>query len=217
MATTVQQAGFQVNPGDHLRCNLFLYDEPQLGMCGFDVVVDNIHGTPNAGDVAYGIYNAVTTAIQVLTAIPTKFLGVKVSPRELTSVRQPGIATGTDVGSDGPTPGPKQASGIIHIATDRAGPSGRGRMYVPFPSAEAPDIDGTPTIGYVNNLDTLAGAIFAGGPWDGPAGNGVDASQGVWHIEDDTFTLSFTGKGRKLFATQKRRGDFGRVNSSIIT
>jgi hypothetical protein len=216
MAITIQQAGWSINPGDDIRVNFFLYDAPQVGIFGVDYHVDSIGGTPTAGQVALGMYGHVTAALQVLVAIPCLFLGVKVTSRTLSAVRLPGIATGTDVGSDGPNSGPKQASGIIHIATDRAGPSGRGRCYVPFPSVAAPDVDGTPTTTYVVALNALADDLFniAG---IGQGADNISASQQVYHRLTSTATLSFVGVGKKLFATQKRRGDYGRVNAAIIS
>ena len=70
--------------------------------------------------------------------------------RRIADVADAGVGTG------GATPQPPQVSGIIRWATNTAGRTGRGRIYVPFPSTTFIDTDGTPTAAYVAALAGIA-------------------------------------------------------------
>jgi hypothetical protein len=124
-------------------------------------------------------------------------------------------------GTNGAQPLPSQIAGLIRFQTANAGSAGRGRWYVAFPTANGNSGGGTPTGAYQAYLATLAGI----------AGVGISLTTGgrtatlvrqLMHsppkgggpVPGPSPVLSFSESD--LWATQKRRGSFGRTNVSPI-
>lgn len=106
---------------------------------------------------------------------------------------------------------PKQVSGIITWRTALPGRAYRGRSYVAFPGEADNDVDATPTAGYLTRLTALANA------WDvpitaGAAGNTNLLKLAIYHRVFAGTTLVDTYTVRDRWATQRRRGDYGRTN-----
>lgn len=121
------------------------------------------------------------------------------------------------VGTGGATPQPPQVSGIITWGTAMAGRAGRGRMYVPFPSTTFIDADGTPTASYIAALAALAVDIGGLAVVNRSGGGGSIAVQFVIYHRDFQTTDNVTSSvQQKKWATQKRRGEFGRPNAPPI-
>jgi hypothetical protein len=106
---------------------------------------------------------------------------------------------------------PTQTCGMISLRTLLAGKSRRGRFYVPFPSEGLNDTDGTPTAAYITTLGLLAGDILAT-LTAGGGGNTNDLVPVVYSRELDLTTDLASTISRDKWATQRSRGDFGRVN-----
>lgn len=120
---------------------------------------------------------------------------------------------------------PGQVSGLISLRTTNATRRGRGRVYIPFPSEADTGAQGNPTAAYLTNLGNLAGVFD----------NEVAAIGGG---TDTTFTPVIFGRARPAtpvlpalpeiitdvtvataanrFATQRRRGGFGRPNTPPV-
>ncbi len=115
---------------------------------------------------------------------------------------------------------PGQICGLIGFSTGRAGVRNRGRFYVAFPGVADDGGGGSPTAGYITRLGALAPnvnsgmAVAVGGrtatlirvilhgtPKVGPIG------------APDAVIGSPIGQG---WATQRRRGSYGRQNRSPI-
>jgi uncharacterized membrane protein len=117
------------------------------------------------------------------------------------------------VGTVTPPDAPRQSSGIISWFTAFAGRKYRGRQYIPFPPTSVVQGDGTPGSGYVTVLTNIATALT------GPINISVGARTGtiqlcVYHRSTKTYTLILGGVGVTKFATQRRRGSYGRPNIS---
>lgn len=115
----------------------------------------------------------------------------------------PGTASGD--------PMPAQVAGMISVRTDNAGRRNRGRNYIPFPSTVFASNDESPDAGYMAFLldvsdQSLTMAISDGGDtatltriiYPGPG-------LGNWDVTAST--------PRDKWATQRRRGDYGQLNS----
>lgn len=108
---------------------------------------------------------------------------------------------------------PSQAAGLISWYTATLGKSGQGRTYVPFPPPDANDADGTPTAAYITALDTLAFSIRA------PK---VIVDAGITGTFEHvlyaggiaTPVLVIDSTQRNAWATQRRRGAYGRANAN---
>ena len=108
-------------------------------------------------------------------------------------------------------PLPTQTSGIISLYTNLAGRSGRGRVYVPFPSTNNLDANGHPDILYGPPLSNLAAYLIAGQtvPTLGGSANLVPV---IYHRSTGGTTDLTMSVIHNKWATQRRRGDYGRTN-----
>lgn len=108
---------------------------------------------------------------------------------------------------------PKQASGLISLRSTTLGKIGQGRTYIPFPCPTDNDTDGTPSAGYIANLDALGNFLRA--PQIIIAG-GITATFRLCLYRGGTDTPRFIDSivSRNAWATQRRRSDFGRLNAN---
>lgn len=106
----------------------------------------------------------------------------------------------------------RQASGLLSFYTDQAGPGFRGRIYVPFPSTSAARLYGLCTTAYTDDLNALGDAmrdliaVSSGG-------RTATIEMGLWKRAGNIFTPITKTEGRGVFATQKKRGSYGRANT----
>lgn len=118
--------------------------------------------------------------------------------------------TAQGYGTGGADPLPKQATGLFTKITPIGGRSGRGRTYVPFPSTTDCEPDGNPTAAYIVKLNSYATAVSNVRPIPGL----FDIRFGLmrWNTLA-SFKAVTDYSSRDRFATQRRRGDYGRVNA----
>jgi len=110
---------------------------------------------------------------------------------------------------------PRQTCGLISKKTNLAGRKYRGRAYIPFPSEVDNAADGTPTGGYLVNLLALADALEVP-VVVGTAPNETTLTPILWHRLTSTFDVITLTATNDKWATQRRRGSYGRVNTSPI-
>lgn len=118
-------------------------------------------------------------------------------------------------GTAGANACPKQSAPIISYYTAFAGPGGRGRTYLPFPSTTDITTLGEMTAGYKTNATVIAAsrsAVFA----LSDAGRTAELTPGLWRRTGNVFTTIDLAFIRSKVATQKRRGDYGRANLSPV-
>jgi hypothetical protein len=124
----------------------------------------------------------------------------------------------TGNGTGGADPLPQQVSGIYTVTTDKTGRGFRGRAYIPFPSTAFVTIATPPLMSaaYQALLTSIANE-FVGSVTIGVAGSSYDLNWCIRHSAPPALrgtteeTVSF--KVGSNFATQRRRGDFGRTNT----
>lgn len=107
---------------------------------------------------------------------------------------------------------PTQTSGLISWYSDVLGKPGQGRSYIPFPAPASNDTNGTPTAAYGADLASLASylannIVIADPPATGTF-NMVLYAGGI-----STAFLIDDGVPRDAWATQRRRGSYGKANS----
>jgi hypothetical protein len=109
---------------------------------------------------------------------------------------------------------PCQVSGIITLLTGLAGRKFRGRLYIPFPgpSDSTAAANPVPTDAYVGKLTNFAVNIISSFDVDDGAGNTAHLSPIIYHRSGGTDTLVIGHRSNKAWATQRRRGDYGRPN-----
>jgi hypothetical protein len=121
-------------------------------------------------------------------------------------------------GSSGAIPCPSQTCGLFTARTLLTGRKNRGRHYVPFPAVSSVEM-GTlpqPDAGYMTLLGLLAfnltTLIRISDPTDAMAW--ADCQPVVYHKVTDTQEDIVSAAARRAWATQRRRGAYGRTNST---
>jgi len=113
---------------------------------------------------------------------------------------------------------PRQTSGLISKKAAVPGRRKGGRFYIPFPSEGDNDVDGIPTDEYFTRLGLLADNL-----WQSLATGAFTADPCIAKIRSvagvttviETRLISRC-KPVQAWATQRRRGSFGRINTSPI-
>lgn len=194
-----------VQDGGQVAINTFHYKvtgvgAPALTDADFAVYFDN----QIAADMKAIIYNGATykgSLCQVILPLP---------------VTIPQIATaGAGTGTSGVNALPKQSCGLTSWKTALGGRKYRGRTYWPFMGTAMVTGDGVPSAGAQTLLANATVAVLnLTAPNVG--GRSATVQLSVFHRSDGTSTPITTGLIKPAFATQRRRGDFGRLNSSPI-
>lgn len=123
---------------------------------------------------------------------------------------------GAAAGSDPGTKLPDQVTGLITKKTTYGGRAGRGRIYVPFPSQARLDADNTPTLAYVGLLQTQFTWLLVPTVWLSVTPASTWSMQLIIHNEAMTSFKPVTGfVYRKKWATQRRRGNYGKLNPTF--
>jgi hypothetical protein len=110
---------------------------------------------------------------------------------------------------------PHQVAGLLSLRTAFAGRSGRGRLYMPFPTTSCSGLNGTILPAYSTPLGVFAALVPATVTVTGAGGNAVltpvlvNRKTAVWKVINNVLVSS-------NFATQRRRGDYGRPNVSPV-
>jgi hypothetical protein len=130
---------------------------------------------------------------------------------DVSSVANVGVGTGGAVAMA------KQTAGLVKILTAFRGKRNRGRQYLPFPSTTHDAGNGTPSAAYLVSVANLQAALTALVNIVTFGGRTAQLIPVIWAPRApgtvQPITSSFAS-GR--WATQRRRGDFGRVNVSPI-
>lgn len=204
----------QIDNNDYLEIKVYTYLDNQLG--------ENVHYGKILGDGSPGPWAPSTLmtdltawfapVVKALIATPATYLGLSLRYWAPTSPNWATIWTkgSQGAGSAGSTPCPKQCSGIFSKNTALAGQKNRGRTYVPFPATIDVEPGGNPTASYLTRLLAYSGKV------DNVENVGTDYRI-AFGLFKWRFAASFRGITecvvRDRFATQERRGDYGRVNA----
>ena len=114
---------------------------------------------------------------------------------------------------------PTQNAGLLGFLSSIGGSQGRGRMYVPFPFTSAVTATGLLSAGYQTKLRDLGNAFTPGFivPNVGVGGGTLTVRPCTKFTVGTTPPLAFAMTGITIgdgFATQKRRGFFGKPNNN---
>lgn len=120
-------------------------------------------------------------------------------------------SVGAGPGLDTSEPLPRQVSGIITLRTAFAGRRYRGRIYIPFPGELANDPNGVPSVAYVTGLVALANLVLPP-VVAGAGGNTSTLTSVLFHRDTNTTDAITNAVAQSKWATQRRRGSYGRPN-----
>lgn len=209
---------FQVNVGDRIEVRFYCYHDAAkqegVNTVRFTIASATPGGPMDSDDLAVAIANQYAANFKALLDSSARYAGLSLqdfpSRTFVPSFTTTGAGAGTVVGNDCPT----QASGLVTLRTNYAGPSGRGRIYIPFPSVTSNDTAGVPTAAYKILLDQLAEEL------EGP----VPLVVGVGLVDVLVYPIICNAAGSGVekrvtnasgvlkWATQRRRGSYGRLN-----
>lgn len=128
-----------------------------------------------------------------------------------------GVPTAAAPGTGGTTAMSKQTAGLISLKTESQGKKHRGRQYVPFPSASANTGTGIPTLLYLADLTSLGVELRTARVYSNPAlTETVTLAPVIWKKGALTWSIVTSMVVKRGWATQRKRGDFGRLNASPI-
>jgi hypothetical protein len=119
---------------------------------------------------------------------------------------------GTGPGSSGAATLPRQATGLTSWYTGLTGRKNRGRTYWPFPSAAYDTGDGKPLPAWTTLIGTLSNQIL-GLTAIANGGRSATIKLGIYHRQTQSTTDVINYIARGAWATQRRRGSYGRPNT----
>lgn len=124
-------------------------------------------------------------------------------------------------GTGGATALPRQVSGFLRLRSALGGRRARGRLYIPFPATAHDQGNGIPTGAYVTALASLAADELLNYTQFGSTPNYIIAPLVIYHRAGKTPIPAPTPVNQidavAKWATQRRRGSFGRTNSNPLS
>ncbi len=199
---------------DVIECRIVCQDADQISVNVLHYRVDNIINlgpTPVQAALFFdGIFAPLMKPLLYNVAVYYGVAVQKVWPLPRTAAGT--NITNTGSGTAGASGLPKQTAGLCSKRTDLASRSGRGRFYAPFPSTSSNITGGVPTAGYITNLGVLATEIKTLEMWT-VGGDSADFIPIVFNRKTHAKTDLVTCVAKNFWATQRKRGDFGRKNS----
>lgn len=119
----------------------------------------------------------------------------------------------TGIGIDNSPLLPTQTCGLVSLYSDVLGKTGQGRVYCPFPAIIEQDTNGTPKAAYITTLNNLGAALTT---TRAIVSGGVTAQfTPVLYIPGGLPPKPLIKYvSRDAWATQRRRGSFGRLNNN---
>jgi hypothetical protein len=226
MAVVLEQAGGVLTLDSVYRMTIYTFLENQMAMTSVNFLYATLTGAGggNIGTVFQGIYTVMNSSWKAAIATAATLVGCKISAPYTKPQPLPAIITEGAVGSGGVSPLPTQVSGLGKFQTNMTGRAYRGRIYMPFPWAAAIDTDYTPTVAYQTLVGNVLSAwvtlqsITTGGStyqfvpviFHRKAGKSGVPVAGTWNQIINNLVP-------KEWATQRKRGNFGKVNKDIIS
>jgi hypothetical protein len=186
----------------------------QLGINDLKYRVLAINGTgATAVQVATAFDNAFAPVVKPLLCAAAQWRGViatKIFPKP---PDMSGLSSGNvGAGTGGPSPLPAQVAGLITKLTAYSGRKYRGRVYVPFPATSDIGLtDQVSSANYQTRLQTMAAVVFAL-QLPGAGGNTLNMAPVIFTRKDSISTLVIGARVNPAWATQRRRGGYGRQN-----
>lgn len=202
-----------LNLGDILRLRVVCYTANQVGVntVHYKVIAKAGAGQTDA-QVAVAIDTTLEPRYKTILSVGARYRGCSIQriapgfptlPATSFALDGPGLVLGDMLAG--------QVSGIISSRTNLAGPKYRGRAYIPFPGETDNAATGVPVAGYVTAIDDIADEFYTN--WAlGAGADTLEIEPCIWHRSDGTTTPITSYLSRNVWATQRRRGAYGRMN-----
>lgn len=205
-----------LSPGMVLRVTIVTLLNNQVAENNLHWKVQSISGSPTDQQLADIVDTNVAPTVKACMGANTSYRGTLaqiIFPLPIYRRVGQNASAGAGTGSGNALPG--QASGIITWESIFAGPAARGRMFVPFPASGFLSSTEFPTNGYVTALTAVGNAITAIVNI-GSGGNTAVMSFCLYNFRTHVTTPITTFIPRQAWATQKKRGDYGKTFSAPI-
>lgn len=201
---------------DIVQCRIVTYTTAGSNQIGVNVrhyKCTAVSGTgPTPAQVASALNLLVATHYKTMMSVSAAYRGVGAAiiwPLSSQTIEYADVSS-AGAGTVAGDMLPSQISGLISLYNGSPGRHGRGRTYVPFPSEASSDASGLPSSTYQAGLGNIAtdltsNIIVAGG-------NGGTLTPISWWRSAHTGIPWVTTISRNRWATQRRRGAFGRAN-----
>jgi len=201
--------------GDIIEFKTFCGIQPgQLSINTWHHVIQSVRGTGTDLATLLGIWQLSTGPLlkNVMNPVYTFFgstaqrLKPTASPFEydnVTAIGAGGLGAGDII--------PFSVAGIISLGTSAIGRANRGRKYISGAGEAENTADAKPSGGYLTQLANLLSQALS--QTDTGGVNAVVAVPGVYHRVAGTLTPYAAGYLRPIWGTQRRRGDFGALNT----
>lgn len=213
---------------DVLQIRIVCFDpgDSQLGECVFHVLVSAVSGNVTDGDVASKYSIDVAAAVRAWIGGNATYEGVgckRIRPNPTPEVYNNGSrGSGTAGGVCQPT----QVTALLRHKSDQFYVSAKGknrlaqgRLYVPFPSliwVGNPDLMSAAGLAALNAVGTAIGLsktiVGVGGGC--VCSLGTNVTEGPGPVLTKNLILSGTIAGVQMWATQRRRGQYGKPNNN---
>lgn len=205
--------------GDELKLVFWTQQGNQAGLMVASYFVFNTPGSiPIADQDGLDIISdGMAAVLKPLMTGGAEYLGVVMYRPDIIPLPAALYSTqGAGVGTAGTVPMATQVTGLITLRTALAGRANRGRKYVPFPDAadSVGSINPIPSTSYKTRLDALADKFGPGADFEDPANPGTFVNlSGIIVAANGTIRGDVTSTvQRRLWATQRRRGAYGKSN-----
>lgn len=200
-----------MNVNDIYRVRMYCRDNDQVGINVMHYRVTAVAGGgPSDQDIADVFASAGFTLLPPLLNNNAEFRGASVQFIYPGPLGAETFSKNPAFGTAGATSLPRQTSGLLSVRTALGGRKNRGRIYIPFPATADDTGDGLATAGYQSNLLAYWAGIV--NPSIGVLGVTCTLMFGVFHRSTNTINDQVARIAYRLWATQRRRGSFGRPN-----
>ena len=209
--------------GTLLRARIWASNAEQASVNNMGYLVVGLTGAPTFDtDVARSLDALMAPIYKPTMTTNSHYNGVQVTwptttPRPATVF----VNTNFGPGTQAPPDLPRQVCGVVGFQTNLAGRRYRGRAYFPFPASSMDSGDGAPSAAYVAYLTSWRGALvgLTSVPNAGATGTAqlspvIIHEPGKTDVPPPTPIIASTSSTR--WGTQRRRGSYGRANSSPI-
>lgn len=155
------------------------------------------------------LFKGIMSPNSIYQGCQAYFANLRPLPSAVLSSLFPGPGTHGTIGL------PRQTCGITEWGTGFAGGRGRGRTYWPFPGVSDDIGAGVPGAAYLVDIANLAAVLQVGISVTGGGGNvGLQLVLRSKALPATVYQPIITHREPAKWATQRRRGSFGRANVS---
>lgn len=203
--------------GDVYQMRIYTVQGNQCAINRFNLAVNStVPSPPTDVELVTQVEAALATLWKAIICTAATYRGMqaqRIFPAPL-PVAQSSTA-GVGLGGRAGNPLPGNVAGIGKWLTQQAGRRYRGRIYIPFISSGDSAVLNQASVTLQNNIVAWQNAVLPGFTITHAGGGNAGVAPCLFH-PDHTVTDITGGGAEPLLASMKRRGGFGRPNSSPI-